>query len=189
MAVPQKRNHRGGLVSRERVSNAGIVAGPIRRPGRRRARGEDDCGRVRHMSVGALLYRRRRRDADFGDDARCSDDAPANRGNANRTGAAHQSDFVMFRTPPRHPPRGPPKIRQCSSRRRATGRFDAPRGGARSPSRASARFLRFQNAHNSSGRLSTSGARAYGDEPQVCTKQTGLSKRAPFRARNRSTAT
>ena len=37
MVVPQKRNHRGGLVGRERVSKRGSRGGLIRRPGRRRA--------------------------------------------------------------------------------------------------------------------------------------------------------
>ena len=78
---------------------------------------------------GALLSRRRRRDADVGDDARCGDDAPARRGNANRVGAAHQSDFVMRRTPPRHPPRGPPRIRQCRSQRRTAEHFETTRDG------------------------------------------------------------
>ena len=43
-----------------------------------------------------LLSRRRRRDADVGDDARDDDVVPARRGNVNRIGAAHQSDFVML---------------------------------------------------------------------------------------------
>jgi hypothetical protein len=130
MAVPPKRNHRGGLVGRGAGLETRAAWLPIRRPRRRRAplrrRLTAHPPSVRRVP---LLSRRLRRDAEVGDNARCGDDAPARRGNANRIGAAHQSDFVISRTPPRHPPRDPPKSRQRRSQRRVAERFDASRSG------------------------------------------------------------
>ena len=42
MVVPQKRNHRGGRVGRERALNRGSRGGLIRRPGVDESRCEDD---------------------------------------------------------------------------------------------------------------------------------------------------
>ncbi len=94
MVVPQNGTNGRGLVSRERVSERRSRGGLIRRLGRRRAPLRRRLTAASVVSVGCVLSRRRRRDADVGDVARCGDDAPARRGNANRIGAAHQSDFV-----------------------------------------------------------------------------------------------
>ena len=129
MAVPPKRNHRGGLVSRERVAKRG-------------PRGEADSpARASTSAVAKTLtapptsVRRVRRCPAVDLATPISTTTPAattnthaRRGNANRIGAAHQSDFVVRRTPPRHPPKGPPKAvsaghsvaLRCASERRAT---------------------------------------------------------------------
>ena len=49
------------------------------------------------------------------------------RSQSDRIGAGHQSAVHLRRTPPRHPPRGPPKIRQCRSQVASAEHFGSSR--------------------------------------------------------------
>jgi hypothetical protein len=54
MVVPQKRNHRGGLVGRERVSQRGSRGGLIRRPGVDESVAKTTRRRLGQVSVGCV---------------------------------------------------------------------------------------------------------------------------------------
>ena len=126
MVVPQKRNHRGGLVSREPVGKHGRRGGLIRLFGRRR-----EPSRRRPAAHATSVRRVRRSPAVYvaapmsAMTTAATTTRPPRRGNTNRAGETHQPDFVMPRTPPRHPP----KSRQCRSQGRAGERFEARSDG------------------------------------------------------------
>ena len=119
MVVPPKRNLRGGLVGRERVSKRGSRVGLIRRLGRRRA-----------------LLRRRLTAPPTGVRRACCSPAvyvaaPLRRRRvcASRQRESHWCDSPVRFRHARNPPRHPPRSRQCRSQRRAAERFEAPLDG------------------------------------------------------------